>query len=89
MTAIIPPARLKICFFASLSESLGVKALELESCEGETLVALKKRLLTRGEQWQVLADTSILCALNYEMVNGNPVLQSGDEVAFFPPVTGG
>ncbi len=82
-------SQIKVCFFASLSEALGIKECLLDVTEGETLHDIKHRLIHQGEPWQVLADSRILCALNYEMITGNPLLHHQDEVAFFPPVTGG
>lgn len=80
---------IKLCFFGSLSETLNSKEESLNiplPCE---LAQLKATLMKRGDHWQALDDASILCAINHDMVNGNPTINAGDEVAFFPPVTGG
>ncbi|KPW39523.1 hypothetical protein ALO51_04766, partial [Pseudomonas amygdali] len=46
-------------------------------------------LLQRGEAWQVLAEQNLMCARNQELCKPTEPLSDGDEVAFFPPVTGG
>lgn len=77
-------------FFARYREVLGVEQQQLAwSPELSNLRALRDVLLTRGESWQVLAEPRLMCALNQEMVSLDTPLQDGDEVAFFPPVTGG
>ncbi len=75
----------KVLFFASLKEHLGQADIQLEVPPSQTVAAL----------WQVLsADVDavpeqILVAVNQEYVQANYQLKNGDEVAFFPPVTGG
>ena len=77
-------------FFARYREVLGVEQQQLAwSPELSSLRALRDALLNRGEDWQVLAEPRLMCALNQEMVSLDTPLQDGDEVAFFPPVTGG
>ncbi|MCP4430766.1 MAG: molybdopterin converting factor subunit 1 [Gammaproteobacteria bacterium] len=83
---------IRIKYFASLSESLGIKSEELEydkqlNSAGDII----KQLLTRGETWvtEFSGDNKILIAVNQEMAERNTVINDGDEVAFFPPVTGG
>lgn len=76
--------------FARYREVLGVDQQQLQwSPELGTLRALRDSLLSRGDAWQVLAEARLMCALNQEMVSLDTPLQDGDEVAFFPPVTGG
>ena len=80
---------IKLCFFAALSEALNTREEQIQLPQGSTLNDLKNSLLKRGEKWQAMHNNTILCAINHEMINHNPVLQHQDEVAFFPPVTGG
>ena len=81
---------IKVVFFAALREQLDCSELSL-SCDNLTTVAdVKAQLASKNEQWQqVFANSSLLSAVNHDMVNGDQVIKSGDEVAFFPPVTGG
>jgi sulfur-carrier protein len=82
-----------ILFFASLRETLGVSREQFD-CElspvtdvASLIVALRGRnaafseALAPTRNWRV--------AVNQEMANVNTPIANGDEVAFFPPVTGG
>jgi molybdopterin synthase sulfur carrier subunit len=83
---------LKVLFFARVRESLDCPALELPWQDDlASLDALQTHLCaTRGEQWsQVLGEENMIRAVNQVVVEGNCALRDGDEVAFFPPVTGG
>lgn len=80
---------IKVCYFASLSEALGLKEETLEIATPITIDALRKTLIARGGKWQALEDTQLLHACNHEMVKANTLVATGDEIAFFPPVTGG
>jgi len=77
-------------FFARYREQLGCSAEQL-AWDGElrTLEDVRQRLLARGEPWQVLAESRIMCARNQEMCALDSAIADGDELAFFPPVTGG
>jgi len=81
---------IKVVFFAALREKLDCSELSL-NCDNLTTVAdVKAQLASKNEQWQqVFANSSLLSAVNHDIVNGDQVIKSGDEVAFFPPVTGG
>ncbi len=76
--------------FARYREVLGSDGERLEwSAALDSLEALRGQLLARGGAWQVLAEQSLMCARNQELCNLAEPLADGDEVAFFPPVTGG
>ena len=82
---------LKILYFASLRETLGRGAEILELPGGVSDVSGLLQLLTaRGGEWGQLATVKNLrYAVNQEMAQLDSPLRAGDEVAFFPPVTGG
>ncbi len=82
---------LKILFFAGLREALGVGSESLAwSADVSTVGDLRDKLAARGEPWSALATTKNLrVAVNQQMVGFDAPLSAGDEVAFFPPVTGG
>ena len=69
--------------FASLRQQLGIDALELEH----------RREMTVSDVWRAVSDrpppTNLLCARNLEYVGFDQPVADGDEIAFFPPVTGG
>ncbi len=80
---------IKVVFFARVREQLGEDELSLET-EFANVNALREHLAARNETWaQVLTDHSLLVAVNHEMASPATALKDGDEVAFFPPVTGG
>ena len=82
---------IKVLFFAGLREALGVGSESLALPAGiGTVGALRDLLAARGESWSSLATTKNLrVAVNQQMVGLDAVVKPGDEVAFFPPVTGG
>jgi len=83
--------KVKVLFFAGLREALGVGSESLALPDGiGTVGALRDNLATRGEAWSALATTKNLrVAVNQQMVGLDAAVRPGDEVAFFPPVTGG
>ena len=82
---------IQLRYFASLREKVGPDAEAIESTAGATVAELRDFLRARGEPWaQALApEQRILAAVNQEMARPETPVADGDEVAFFPPVTGG
>lgn len=76
---------------AELRERLGVSDLEIPFDELPTsdVAGLKAALKTRDARFELLGERRVLCAVNQVMSAENTPLTDGDEVAFFPPVTGG
>lgn len=84
--------KIRLLYFASLREQLGIAGEELELPQGvRTVGALRAHLRGRGPAWQAaLAEgKSLRVAVNQEMAQPAASLAEGDEVALFPPVTGG
>jgi molybdopterin synthase sulfur carrier subunit len=84
--------KVRLLFFASLRERLGAAGEELEVPSGiNTVGALREHLRARGGAWsEVFAPTrNVRAAVNQDMVQPTAAVKAGDEVAFFPPVTGG
>lgn len=82
---------IKLLYFASLREALGVSGEEI-ALPGDVndVAKLRAHLAARGDPWQVLVEAQNLrAAVNQRMVGSETVVQDGDEIAFFPPVTGG
>ena len=83
---------LKVLFFARVREELGCSGLELNWREAvASLDALQAQLCRDGgRRWQeVLNRPNMIRAVNQVVVSADVALKDGDEVAFFPPVTGG
>jgi molybdopterin synthase sulfur carrier subunit len=84
--------KVKLLFFAALREQLGTAAEELELPAGvNTVGALRDHLKSRGGSYEKAFATKNLvrAAVNQDMAQPGARIQPGDEVAFFPPVTGG
>jgi molybdopterin synthase sulfur carrier subunit len=81
----------KVLFFAGLREALGSGSETLDLPAGiATVGGLRDFLAARGEPWSALTSTKNLrVAVNQQMVGLDTPVKAGDEVAFFPPVTGG
>ena len=81
---------IKVVFFAALREQLNCNELSVSSDNLATVGDLKAELANKDDKWQqIFANNALLSAVNHDMVNSEQVIKSGDEVAFFPPVTGG
>ncbi|WP_127957839.1 molybdopterin synthase sulfur carrier subunit [Serratia microhaemolytica] len=80
---------ISVLFFAQVRELLGTDGLTLPA-EYPTVEALRLALSARGERWALALESGkLLMAVNQSLVTADHPLQAGDEVAFFPPVTGG
>lgn len=84
--------KVTVLYFASVKEQVGKAREELELPSGVTTVeAVRAFLRERGGAWaETLAERRrITAAVNQDMVKPGAPVQAGDEIAFFPPVTGG
>lgn len=75
---------LTVRFFASLRESMGCREVEVDAALAETA----------GGAWRIATGgrpipDHVLVAVNLEYTDLEAPVRAGDEVAFFPPVTGG
>lgn len=82
---------IRVLFFASLREELGESSLELSGEQaGSSVAELLDALASRGDHWaRALAAENLLCAVNQQQADRSAALRDGDEIAFYPPVTGG
>ena len=80
---------IKVLFFASLAEKLSCDELEWTQPVAD-VAQLRQQLAAQGEPWQILLDQSqTWVAVQQQMATEQTQLELGNEVAFFPPVTGG
>ena len=80
--------KVKLLFFASCRDIIGVKEMDYEVDGLTTLKGLKKLLFVQYPDLKPLEKT-LSFAVNTEYVNDSVRLRCGDEVAFIPPVSGG
>ena len=80
---------ISVLFFAQLREVLQTDRLDLPLA-ARTVADLRAQLQQKSPLWQeYLSSSRSLVAVNHTMQNDQASLSEGDEVAFFPPVTGG
>jgi molybdopterin synthase sulfur carrier subunit len=75
---------IQVRFFASLRERMGRAEAQLEAGSAATV----------NEVWAAVSHgeampDNLLMAINQDYVQSHATVEDGDEVAFFPPVTGG
>lgn len=81
---------LKLLFFASLAERLGCRERSVGFDERiDTVSKLVDSLCQQDVNWAALKEKNIKVAVNQSLADNNHILKEDDEVAFFPPVTGG
>ena len=84
--------KVKVLFFAALREQLGTSVEEIElPADVATVAALKDHLSQRGGEYgKALGGKALVrIAVNQDMAQPTARIKAGDEIAFFPPVTGG
>ncbi|WP_319781570.1 molybdopterin synthase sulfur carrier subunit [Oceanisphaera sp. IT1-181] len=80
---------IRVLFFAKIREQLGQDHITVAD-EFATVEALRLHLTAQGEPWtSALAVNKLLVGVNHTIVPLTSAIKDGDEVAFFPPVTGG
>jgi len=82
---------INVLFFAQVRELLGESGLQVEATdELSSAETLRAALAAKDDKWgRVLASDKLLVAVNQTISSWDTPVQDGDEVAFFPPVTGG
>lgn len=80
---------IKVLFFAQVRELTGTASLDLEPAFAD-VATLRAALAKKGDRWALALESGkLLAAVNQTLVPMSHPLRAGDEVAFFPPVTGG
>lgn len=84
--------KVTLLYFARVKESVNYSTEEVVLPDGvSSVLAVKQWLAGRGDVWAELFDGQqvVRAAINHELVDDMAVVKAGDELAFFPPVTGG
>ncbi len=85
-------ATLTLVYLARLREAFGVATERIEiPPDVTTVAALRARLAARGGAWaaELAPGRALRIAVNHELARPETVIRAGDEIALFPPVTGG
>ncbi|MCG9544239.1 molybdopterin synthase sulfur carrier subunit [Vibrio sp. Isolate33] len=78
-----------VLFFAQTRELVGVDSVEVDA-QFKTIESIRSHLVEQEGKWDIaLEEGKLLAALNQSIVPLTTEVKDGDEVAFFPPVTGG
>ncbi len=79
---------IRVLFFASLADVVGMREASLDAaglCDVESVFSKFEGIHPRLAAYR----SSLLCAVNSEFADPEATVKDGDEVAFFPPVSGG
>ena len=80
---------INVLFFAQTRELVGVDSVTVEQ-PFSTVDELRAYLASQPGKWELALESGkLLAAVNQSIVPMEYSLNDGDEVAFFPPVTGG
>lgn len=82
---------LNLLYFARLRETFGINHERLPLPAPATVTGLLEALRARGGMWaeELAPGRAFRVAVNQRVATGDVTLADGDEVAIFPPVTGG
>lgn len=82
---------INVLYFARLREAFGLSGERLEFPVDSTVEDVLQQLLARGDVWktELTGGRIVRIAVNQTMATPTTVLKTGDELALFPPVTGG
>jgi len=75
---------INVQFFASLREFIGKQQASIDYSDAIDVTTVWQQTTSN----EIMPDNT-LCAINMEYVKKDALVKDGDEVAFFPPVTGG
>lgn len=82
--------KIRLLYFARLRETFGTGAEDIELAS-DTVADLLATLRQRGRPWsdELSGERAFRVAVNQDLASPDTVLKDRDEVAIFPPVTGG
>ena len=79
-----------LLFFAQLREQLQCEKITLELQSSISISLLREQIIASHPNWaEFLTNDKLLFSVNQTLVKASHPINDGDEVAFFPPVTGG
>ncbi|WP_441853356.1 MoaD/ThiS family protein [Marinomonas polaris] len=82
--------KVRVVFFASLKESIGQSEYIVELSLPMSICELKNQLAKELDKGKELLEKGIQSSIDFEFARDADIVpESVNEVAFFPPVTGG
>jgi len=79
--------KIKLKYFASIAEAVGMSGEEMELQDDTAVSNLVEALKQRFKDLEEMSN--VIIAVNGAYVDPNAILENGDVVALFPPVSGG
>ncbi|MGF1767709.1 molybdopterin synthase sulfur carrier subunit [Enterovibrio makurazakiensis] len=80
---------IQVFFFAQVKELVGTSSVTLDA-EFSSAEEIRQHLAAKGDKWSLALESGkLLVAVNQTITDLSSPVKDGDEVAFFPPVTGG
>ncbi|WP_031569162.1 molybdopterin converting factor subunit 1 [Rheinheimera texasensis] len=80
----------QVLFFASLREAMKIGSLKLTLTKPVTVQNLLMMIAGQSDRFAAaLAERELLVAINEQLADQHSMVQPGDTIALFPPVTGG
>ena len=82
---------MKILYFANIRQTIGKIEEQIDIDETYTVEEIIKILVKKNEKYKKAFSNidNIKCSINFNYVKLNAKVKNTDELAFFPPVTGG
>jgi len=81
---------IKVNFFGALREQLHCNEAQLNTSSPVTVAQARDLLIEQFPEWKSkLNNNTLISAVNHEVVQDDFIVDVNDELAFFPPVTGG
>ena len=82
---------MKILYFANIRQTIGIIEEQIDIDETYTVEEIIKILVKKNEKYKKAFSNidNIKCSINLNFVKLNAKVKNTDELAFFPPVTGG
>ena len=83
--------KVRVKYFARYREALGLSEEIIEFEQSVNVAEILSLIRSRGGKWQHCFDSGaeVLSAINHEIVSAENDVKDGDELAIYPPVTGG